>query len=140
MQWSNYLTWEWAEEPEALSAMGGSIRVYDRGYDEVNLRLEYDEAQTLWGAIREDVNAGRYHRYLFYPEMGSAVGECYISLDLYGTRPAEDPGKEAGESISIYIMLQPTATSTMKALEEIGYEVRLEPAEEQDGKYGNTKG
>ena len=82
----------------------------------------------------------RYHRYLFYPEMGSAVGECYISLDLYGTRPAEDPGKEAGESISIYIMLQPTATSTMKALEEIGYEVRLEPAEEQDGKYGNTKG
>lgn len=121
--WKNYLTWGWSGSPEVLSAVGGSIHNYDT---EENRSLEYEEAQLLWRAIREDINAGRYHRYLFYGEAGPSTQDIQISLDLYGSRVDEETGGNVSDSINLYIMLQPTATSTWEALEELGYLERME--------------
>ncbi|MBO5035315.1 MAG: hypothetical protein J6C43_06895 [Oscillospiraceae bacterium] len=96
--------------------MGGSIHNYNT--DE-SLSLEYEEAQTLWRAIQEDVNAGRYHRYLFYGEAGPSTQDIQINLDLYGSQVDEETGEKVSDSINLYIMLQSTATSTCKALEEL---------------------
>ena len=118
VMWKNYLTWGWSGSPEVLSAVGGSIRDYGSGE---NRNLEYEEAQTLWRAIQEDINAGRYHRYLFYGEAGPSTRDIQISLDLYGSRVEEETGENVSDSMNLYIMVQSTATSTMAAMEELGY-------------------
>lgn len=118
IMWKNYLIRDWSGSPEALSAVGGSIRSYDTGE---NRNLEYEEAQTLWRAIQEDINAGRYHRYLFYGEAGPSTRDIQISLDLYGSRVEEETGENVSDSMNLYIMVQSTATSTMAAMEELGY-------------------
>lgn len=117
VMWKNYLTWGWSGSPEVLSAVGGSIRNYNT--DE-NRSLEYEEAQLLWRAIQEDINAGRYHRYLFYGEAGPSTQDIQISLDLYGSQVDEETGEKVSDSINLYIMLQSTASSTCTALEELG--------------------
>lgn len=118
IMWKNYLIRDWSEPPEALSAVGGSIRSYDTGE---NRNLEYEEAQTLWRAIQEDINAGRYHRYLFYGEAGPSTRDIQISLDLYGSRVEEETGENVSDSMNLYIMVQSTATSTIAVMEELGY-------------------
>ena len=118
IMWKNYLIRDWSGPPEALSAVGGSIRDYGSGE---NRNLEYEEAQTLWRAIQEDINAGRYHRYLFYGEAGPSTRDIQISLDLYGSRVEEETGENVSDSMNLYIMVQSTATSTMAAMEELGY-------------------
>ncbi|MBP3319556.1 MAG: hypothetical protein J6K94_06050, partial [Ruminiclostridium sp.] len=118
IMWKNYLIRDWSGPPEALSAMGGSIRSYDTGE---NRNLEYEEAQTLWRAIQEDINAGRYHRYLFYGEAEPSTRDIQISLDLYGSRVEEETGENVSDSMNLYIMVQSTATSTLAAMEELGY-------------------
>lgn len=127
--WSGYLSGDWAEEPEVLTAMGGCIRDY-RTYD-VARDLEYEEAQILWAAIQEDINAGRYHRYLFYVEAGPSTMDRRIELDLYGIRTDEETGERIREQQDIQVMLQPTATATIRALEELGYTWLPEGAEGQ---------
>lgn len=118
IMWKNYLIRDWSGPPEALSAVGGSIHSYDTGE---NRNLEYEEAQTLWRAIQEDINAGRYHRYLFYGEAGPSTRDIQISLDLYGSRMEEETGENVSDSMNLYIMVQSTATSTIAAMEELGY-------------------
>lgn len=127
--WSGYLSGDWAEAPETLTAMGGCIRDY-RTYD-VARDLEYEEAQILWAAIQEDINAGRYHRYLFYVEAGPSTMDRRIELDLYGIRTDEETGERIREQQDIQVMLQPTATATIRALEELGYTWLPEGAEGQ---------
>lgn len=126
IMWKNYLTWGWSGTPEGLSAVGGSIRNY--GTDE-SLSLKYEEAQTLWRAIQEDINAGRYHRYLFYGEAGPSTRDIQINLDLYGVRVDEETGENVSDSTNLYIMLQPSATSTMEAMEKMGYREWMESFE-----------
>lgn len=116
--WKNYLFGRWTENPGTLSAVGGSISNYSTGE---NLLLEYEEAQALWRAIQEDINAGRYHRHLFYEEAGISTREVRISLDLYGFRTDSETGEEVSSSASMSIMLQVTASSTMEVMEKLGY-------------------
>lgn len=112
--WKNYLP----EITEAgnLDAVGGNIWIGR----ETDSRLEYEEAQILWIAIQEDINAGRYHRHLFRDEeYGANAQEWEIYLDLYGELSVDD--EEMVTSTGIAIHVQRTATATMAAMEKLGY-------------------
>lgn len=114
IQWRSYLPE--ITTAEALDAVGGNLWIQGESDD----RLEYEEAQILWAAIREDINAGRYHRYLFRDEECDAnTTGCEIKLDLYGT--LNIGGQERVTSTGITIRVQYTATATIRAMERLGY-------------------
>lgn len=116
MLWENYIPMSGAGRVEELNAVGGNLWVHGESGD----RLEYEEAQILWAAIREDVNAGRYHRYLFRDEECDAnTTDWEIYLDLYGTVVVNN--REETTSTGITIRVQNTATATIKAMERLGY-------------------
>ena len=126
IQWKNYLPE--ITTAEKLDAMGGNLWI-DR---EVERRLEYEEAQLLWAAIREDMDAGRYHRYLFRDEAyGANALEWEIYLDLYGTLGVGNGEMTTSTGVSIYV--QRTATATMAAMEKLGY------SETQEWKDGESE-
>ncbi len=122
VMWGNYLPE--ITVAENLDAVGGNLWIQG----EADYRLEYEEAQLLWVAIREDVDAGRYHRYLFRDEeCGANTTNWEIYLDLYGTLSIGN--EERVTSTGITIVAQRTATATMDALEKLGYsEIRLKIA------------
>ena len=79
----------------------------------------------LWAAIREDINAGRYHRYLFRDEEYEANAlEWEIYLDLYGEVSMGNEERVTSTGITIHV--QRTATATMAAMEKLGYSETLE--------------
>lgn len=110
--WDSYFYKEISAENAA--AVGGTVYELTSGREERT--LDSAEAQLLWEAVREDINAGRYHRYLFASSEKTEenILNYELNLDLY------DGGSSEKVAASINIRAQSSATATVAALEKLG--------------------
>lgn len=113
----------------ALSAgaevSGGYLSNIRDGAQETGRYDSYDlntrEAQVLWQAVREDLDAGRIgRRYLL--DDRERQENCFVSdIDLYLTWSGVGPdGEKQANSTDLLFTPQVTSTSTLRALEELG--------------------
>ena len=82
--------------------------------------LTYSDSQKLWAAVLEDMNAGRFHRYLLQDR--ERYENCYytdLCFDLNRVNYNE-AGERETDTWDLRITVQKSATATMKALEELG--------------------
>ncbi len=90
-----------------------------------DLDLTTRQCQTLWAAVVEDLEAGRFHRYLL--EDRERNENCYYTdLHFSLTQPYYDVnGVRSTSNWDLRITVQKSATATIKALEEMGLTDRL---------------
>lgn len=121
--------------PEQMEVSGGYLsNIQDEKreagrYD--NHDLSAREAQILWAAVQEDLNAGRIgRRYLL--DDRERWENCYVSdINFYFTWPTVGAdGEKEVNSTDIRFTPQVTSTSTQKALEELGLSYLLQNRQE----------
>lgn len=114
---------ETAPEETAQTEFAPTLVQADRDVGSV---LTPDQARQVWAAVREDLEAGRIgRRYLL--DNAQRREKCYytdIYLSLAYTVEREDGSRHSG-TITTSFTIQTTSTSTLKALEELGYRDRL---------------
>ena len=112
-------------EARRVEASGGSL-CNTRGSDQEGGRygsydLSAQQAQVLWKAVQEDLDAGRIgRRYLL--DDRERQENCFVSdIELYFSWPVvQVDGEKVFNSTSIFFTPQVTSTSTLRALEELG--------------------
>lgn len=110
--WSGYLNDDFSAE--VWTAIGATVNEFGTGAEFV---LSAEKAERLWEAVREDINAGRYHRYLLATDAWEEnLVDLQIDFDLYGM----DDTERERYGRSFYIQVQRSATATMQVLEELG--------------------
>lgn len=111
-----------------MEATGAS---FTRGTASEDNILPYEEANRLWEAVLEDIQAGRFHRYLLADE--ERMENCYYTdLQFFLSWQCLYPGQSGWDSQSTVVTITPqkSATALMKALEELGLTDRLQARRE----------
>lgn len=114
----SYLDWMDTDREVTTTPVGGWLTNI-RG-EEYERELDYDGAELLWAAFLEDLEAGRIHRYLL--DDRERAENCYytdVNFTLNQTW-VDQEGKRKNDSRSLCVTVQKSATSMMKALEELG--------------------
>lgn len=120
---------DWEEETEA-TVVRGWLTSARGGSPSGELELTQSQAKALWSAVKEDLAAGRIHRYLL--EDRDRAENCYYTdmvFDLNGTYYDEGSGKREITSWSVNVTVQKSATATIKTLKELGLEEKLRTRE-----------
>lgn len=131
---------DWEEERSATVVRGWLTSAHGKSSGR-ELELTQSQAKALWSAVKEDLAAGRIHRYLL--EDKARAENCYytdMAFDLNGTYYDEAAEKREMTTWSVIVTVQKSATATIKTLEELGLkeELRARDLDEQTESYGVT--
>jgi len=110
----------WIGEDEEATAVGGWLNTINSRDDGNDFDLTQDQAEKLWDAFLEDLDAGRLHRYLL-DDRERAENCCYT--DLYFSVSIDYrtlDGRRKTRSNNLCVALQRSATAMMEVLEEEG--------------------
>ncbi|MFR1052685.1 MAG: hypothetical protein ACLSE7_13265 [Lachnospirales bacterium] len=112
-------------EVRRVEVSGGSLSNTGASDQEGGRYGSYDlsaqQAQVLWKAVQEDLDAGRIgRRYLL--DDRERQENCFVSdIELYFSWPVvEEDGEKTVSSTNVFFTPQVTSTSTLRALEELG--------------------
>ena len=109
---------DFSGEGADITLVGGQL-INIRG-EESERELSREESERLWAAFQEDLEAGRIHRYLM--DDREREENCYytdVNFALYQSW-VDREGKRQSGSGGLAVTVQKSASSMMKALEEMG--------------------
>lgn len=124
VQWKVYMGWE--EDWSDIEVVSGWFENGQTREDGSGFNLTYSQARLLWKAVEEDLDAGRFHRYLLHDK--ERMENCYYTdLVFHFSLGWNDPdtGERHNANRVVSITVQESATATLQTLEKLGLEDQL---------------